>query len=127
MGWNPSNLTDKQRRMIAGAEDRERWYTDTRIKLTMSEAAFQAVVVELAELRGWPWIFHDNDARKNRAGFPDLELSCPRRGFFKAELKKETEKPREDQANVIDILRASGVTVYVWKPSDWREIVDTLW
>lgn len=127
MAWNPSDLTDKQRRMIARTEDREQWYGDRRIKLTMSEAALQKVVVELAELRDWPWIFHDNDARKNRAGFPDLELSCPRRGFFKAELKKEDEEPREVQEETIGILRASGVTVYVWKPSDWREIVDTLW
>jgi hypothetical protein len=37
----------------------------------ISEAQFQEALVEYAELWGW-LVWHDNDSRRNDAGFPDL-------------------------------------------------------
>ena len=70
---------------------------------------------------GW-LVFHDNDSRRNNAGFPDLVLVKDGKIIF-AELKRESKraKLRDDQVVWIEELgRASGenVMVAVWRPSD---------
>lgn len=128
MSWHLNDLSKKQRQMIAAAADRDSWLADKRIKPDMPEAAFQTVIIELATLRGWDWIWHDNDSRKNVAGKPDLELArTSNQQFFMAELKTKNNKPRPVQQKAIDTLRMCGVKVYVWTPKDWGEVVDVLW
>jgi hypothetical protein len=39
-----------------------------------------------------------------------------------AELKTDRGKVTADQSRVHDELRAAGVDVYVWRPSDWDAI-----
>lgn len=77
----------------------------------------------LAEAKTYNWlVFHDNDSRRNNAGFPDLVLVKDGKIIF-AELKRESKraKLRDDQVIWIEELgRASGenVMVAVWRPSD---------
>lgn len=51
----------------------------TRADLTdsMSEAELEQAVCEALDTFGWRW-FHDNDARRNKGGFPDLVAAHPR-------------------------------------------------
>lgn len=128
MSWRVEDLTDKQLERIAAAQDRDSWLADKRVKQAMPEADFQNVIVELATLRGWNWIWHDFDSRKNLAGKPDLELArVTTKQFFMAELKTGNNKPTPQQRQTIDTLRTCGVIVHVWTPADWHNIVRTLW
>jgi len=127
MSWRVEDMSARQRQLVAASHGRASWFADKRVKNDMPEADFQTVIIELATLRGWRYIWHDNDSRKNIAGKPDLELACPSRGYLQAELKTKNNKPRPEQQRVIDILRNAGVTVYVWTPTNWREIVNVLW
>lgn len=91
-----------------------------------SEASFQSRILELAALTGWNH-FHVYDSRKSNPGWPDLALwRGPWRGraprFVLAELKRETGRLSAAQESTIAQLRAAGVEVYVWRPSDWAEV-----
>ena len=99
------------------------------------EAAFQAVVVEIARLAGWR-VAHFRAARTEKgwrtpvaadgAGWPDLVLVRPPRIVF-AELKSERGKLSARQADWIGALRLlPAAEVYVWRPDDWDELVETL-
>lgn len=128
MNWQLNDLSERQRQMIAATSDRESWLADKRIKPNMPESDFQNVIIELATLRGWDWIWHDNDARKNVAGKPDLELArVATKQFMLAELKTGNNNPRPVQQKTIDTLRMCGVTVHVWRPTDWQVVVSLLW
>jgi hypothetical protein len=95
--------------------------SDRSIYDLVTEAEFQDAVVSRATLYRW-WVWHDNDARRNHAGLPDLILVRPPRVIF-AELKREREKPTKVQAGVLAMLgRCPGVEVYVWRPSDERTL-----
>ena len=87
---------------------------------SMGEAEFQQAIVDLAELCGW-LVFHDYDSRRNRAGFPDLVMARNGQVIF-AEVKTEKGKVRPEQQEWADALR----TCYLWRPSHWGTIVDTL-
>jgi hypothetical protein len=98
-------------------------------RLASSEAGFQAVVCELAGLTGWEW-YHPpvnrpggkrGAVQRVTGGWPDLALWRPPE-FVLAELKTEKGRFRPDQLRVLDALRACGLEVYVWRPSDWPEI-----
>ena len=89
----------------------------------MSEAELQANVIELARLGGWLY-FHDNDSRRNRAGFPDLVFVHPMSGrTVYAELKSAKGRIRPEQQQWIDALYRGGHEVYVWRPEDWPVLV----
>ena len=49
----------------------------------MTETDLQTLIVDVAEQCGW-LVFHDNDSRRNNAGFPDLVLVKPPRVVFMA-------------------------------------------
>ena len=68
----------------------------------MSEAELQAAVIEHAETHGW-LVFHDNDSRRNNAGFPDLVLVKPPR-IWLIELKSEEGRTRPEQQVWLDAL-----------------------
>lgn len=90
----------------------------------MNEEAFQAKVLELAELLGWR-IYHTRDSRGSHDGFPDLTLARADRLVF-AELKTEKGRVRPAQEAWLVALAATGVETYLWRPSDWDLIVATL-
>ena len=99
------------------------------------EREFQARVIELARLLGWR-VHHTRPALTQRgrwltpiqgeAGLPDLILLRPPRLVF-AELKSEKGRVSKEQQAWLDALRqCNGVEVYLWRPSDWASIVETL-
>lgn len=121
---------------------------------SVSERAFQAAVIEMAQRLHW-LVFHASDrapSEENRdyraleAGFPDLVLVKGGVLIF-AELKTDTGKLRAQQARWLlaldsvaanhapdepfdmdaDEARAlSCVKVKLWRPRDWPEIEETL-
>lgn len=87
----------------------------------ITEAQFQETVVDAAELFGW-WVFHDNDSRRNRAGFPDLVLIRPPRVVF-LELKREKGRVSPVQAEVLGMLDGCDtVETHVARPSQWSDV-----
>ena len=86
----------------------------------MSERQFMGKVEQLAEYCGW-WVWHDNDSRRNRAGWPDLVLLRPNRLIF-AELKTETGRLTDEQRRILSMLKMAGQEVYVWRPMDFETI-----
>jgi len=105
----------------------ERWMD------TISEAAFQRSVEDFAALMGWVFRYHVYDARRSNPGFPDLVLVRPPRVIF-AELKDAKGRVRKakvgqppQQAEWLEaLLQCPGVETYLWRPSDWNQIVEVL-
>ena len=93
-------------------------YLDLYPKIT--ERQFMGKVEQLAEYCGW-WVWHDNDSRRNRAGWPDLVLLRPGRLIF-AELKTDTGKLSAEQRRILSMLKMAGQEVYVWRPTDFETI-----
>jgi hypothetical protein len=103
----------------------------------MTEREWMAQVTDLAKLYGWEWA-HFRPAMTSKGwrtpvsgtigdGWPDLFLCRPRdRSFLFVELKRAGAKTTERQDDVIDVLRECGLTVLVWRPSDWPDVVETL-
>lgn len=91
----------------------------------LSEKDLQTRIVEYARLLGL-LVFHDNDSRKNAAGFPDLVIVGKRVLF--AELKSEGGRLRPEQQIWINRLRiaAGESAAVIWRPSDWDVIVQAL-
>lgn len=102
----------------------------------MSEAQWQATVIDLALTLHWRALHHHDSRRqvgtdengkpilvgdKDAAGLPDW-LFIRERHFF-AELKREREQPTAKQQEVLEALRKAGAEVHVWHPSDWPEVV----
>jgi hypothetical protein len=90
-----------------------------------TEKEFQRAVIDLAERHGWR-CYHTGDSRRSEPGYPDLTLV--RRGVLVfAELKTEGGKPTAEQrAWLADLEAVPGVTVRLWRPSDWPEVVSLL-
>lgn len=88
----------------------------------VTEADWQAKILGYARLRGWQdW--HDNDSRRNDAGLPDLILWHPTAGgHLMVEVKKQTGRLRPAQARTIASMRAAGIEVHIWRPSDWAAV-----
>jgi hypothetical protein len=60
-------------------------------------------------------------------GFPDLILVRERdRRLVLVELKSDTGRLTPAQVRVHACLRAAGVTVVVWRPRDWDDVVEAL-
>lgn len=91
----------------------------------MSEAEFQAMVIELAELNGW-MVYHTRDSRRSQPGFPDLVMVRAGR-MIAAELKSETGKATGSQEAWLDLLgEVDGVEAWLWRPSHWDQICKLL-
>lgn len=100
----------------------------------MNEAPFQDMIVETAQMYGWR-VHHSRKMQTNNGswitpiqgdkGFPDLVMAHPRRGVIFAELKKETGKLDVDQ-KVWGKSLDPHVDYFVWRPSDWDEILKLL-
>lgn len=89
-----------------------------------SEADFQRQVLKLAALCGWR-AYHTWTSIHSAAGFPDLVLVRQPRVLF-VELKRQSGKVSDAQQQWLDELAACGQSVYVWRPSDWDEVVSVL-
>lgn len=99
----------------------------------VSEAAWEKTVVDLAHLNSWmvagfrpaqigkSW---QTPVRHDAKGWPDLVLVRDRVIFV--ELKTNKGRTRPEQVEWIGALKAAGQEVYVWRPSDWDEVVETL-
>lgn len=100
-----------------------------------SEAEFLATVIAYARANGWA-VRHVLETRHHAKvigpGFPDLELVRPPRIVI-AELKRQ-DAPRKlprEQAEWIALFLGCvadnpGLSVHVWRPSDWPEIEEIL-
>lgn len=92
------------------------------------EKDFQRRVEEYARLEGWHVYSVPDSRRVSLSGYPDLTMwrVADKRLIF-AELKREKGRLRPAQEVILDELRALGkAEVYVWRPSHWDEILETL-
>jgi len=106
----------------------------TPLQLQLTEAQHQEAVIDLARACGW-LVYHTLNSRGSESGFPDLVLVRGARLVF-AELKSERGKVKPDQQVWLDALAVVKgsydetvediVEVYLWRPSDWREIEQVL-
>jgi hypothetical protein len=78
----------------------------------------------LAKDNGW-LAFHNFDARRSEAGFPDTHLLRKSEQVV-AELKTAKGKLSGPQKRFINAYRRAGVEAYVWRPGDWKTIVERL-
>lgn len=83
---------------------------------SQSEADFQRAVIDLCRWLGLHY-FHDNDSRRNRAGFPDMVI-CGQHGVIFRELKSATGRIRPEQATWLSRLQLAGADADVWRPRD---------
>lgn len=84
---------------------------------SISEAAFQAQVMQLARVLGWK-AYHTHDSRRSDPGFPDLVLVHPQHGVLFRELKTERGRVSDAQRTWLAALAASGADAAVWRPHD---------
>lgn len=99
----------------------------------MTEAEFQAAVVELATITGWRHLHVRRTIGRGRkwttstnlAGWPDLLLWRPGR-VVAAELKSDAGKVTDEQADVLCSLAEAGIECHIWRPSDFDAIAATL-
>lgn len=115
--------------MAARLTDEQRRHRD------MSEDELRALVDDVARIYGWAWMF----VKPLRAaggiwktptygplgkGWPDTTYVHERTGrLMFVEFKRQLGKVEPDQQRVHDRLRKAGLTVYVWRPSDFDQIV----
>ena len=91
----------------------------------MTEAELQALIVEVAELHDW-LVFHDNDSRRNVAGFPDLVLVKSPRVLF-LELKSEIGRVRAEQHAWMDALsRCDTIASAIVRPEHAERVIEYL-
>ena len=104
-----------------------------------TEKRFQDAVVQLAHIHGFK-AYHTYDSRRSTPGFPDLVLLRDDILIF-AELKTEKGKLSEFQKEWLSGLddfaesieqiwcfsgRPMPIRVYLWRPSDWDNIIEIL-
>lgn len=100
----------------------------------MTEDDFLKSVIDLAHIYKWKVAHFRHSLRSDGqyrtpvqgdgAGFPDLVLA--REKVIFAELKSETGKLSSKQEEWVNSLKTAGQEAYVWRPSDWENIVDIL-
>ena len=96
----------------------EEWYE----WLELDESTFQKHVVGYATKRGWKI---NKNTIAEPPGFPDLMLVKEPQIIF-AELKTERGKVSLEQWKWLWDLTDSGQEAYVWRPSDFRFILERL-
>jgi len=90
----------------------------------ISEKEFTRQVIQLARTFQYA-VYHTFMSKWSEKGYPDCCFAKPGRLIF-AELKSEAGKVSEKQQEWLDILRAAGAETYLWKPSQFEEIVKIL-
>ena len=89
----------------------------------ITEKAWQRDVLEAAHNLGWS-TYHTWLSALSSPGFPDLVLVRDRILF--AELKTMRGKITDNQTHWLAKLEAAGAEVYVWRPADFPNVIDTL-
>lgn len=98
---------------------------------TISETAFQDMIIQFAKWRGWH-VVHFRPAQTGKGyrtplqgdpGFPDLVLARDGATLF-YELKRETGEPTTAQ---ISWVSAIGGKARIYRPRDWQTIQKELW
>ena len=96
--------------------------------MKISEQAFMTQIKAIAYTYGW--MAHHSQPSMTRtgryittgsAGFPDLVLAHPQKGFLMCELKTETGRVSEAQVTWMMALDP-WVECHVWRPQDLPEI-----
>lgn len=90
----------------------------------MSEKKFDECVVGIAIANGWD-TYHTYDSQKSVEGFPDRVFVRGECLIF-AELKKETGEATPAQLAWLEKLARTHNEAYLWRPSNWDEIVKRL-
>lgn len=98
---------------------------------SMSEAEFQASVLDVFYKAGWDFIFHVGRSDKGivtSTGFPDLlAIHSSRPDILVAELKRERDRTdrvrRIRQAAWLKAFEVAGIDAYRWRPSDMDLII----
>jgi len=71
------------------------------------------------------WVsYHTLRSKGSVSGYPDR--TCWRERVIFAELKTETNKPSDTQVAFLTGLAKAGGECYLWKPSDYPEVVNVL-
>ena len=105
------------------------------MKSTLTEAAFQKMVLDFAKLHGWRRAhfrgvrvqrkdgstYHQTPIQADGKGFPDILLLRGRECIV-VELKTETRRLTPEQIAWITAFREAGIHAFIWKPSSWSEI-----
>lgn len=107
------------------------WLRQPNITLDMPEEKsvsgkpwFRGEVQKLLTARLWDF-YHPEISHMSNKGYPDL--TAWRERVIWLELKSEKGQLSQDQANTIEMLKRAGGEVYVFRPSDWKEIIEILW
>ena len=99
-------------------------------EVAVTEADFRRTIIDYARLRGWryycTWL-----SLHSPKGFPDFVLLRARTGapprLIFAEIKSERGRVRPEQADwLADLREVPSVEAYLWRPSDFDEIVAVL-
>ncbi len=90
---------------------------------SISEKQWQETVIAEAKRNGW-LVYHTHDSRKSEAGFPDLVLVRDRVLFV--ELKTDKGVRTAAQNKWLYALGEANAQVHVWRPMDWKLIVEVL-
>ena len=87
---------------------------------TITEAAFQRQIQELAALLGFSHQYHVKWSMQSAAGFPDLVLLAPTKGrTVFLEVKGPKGKLSPKQADWLEALRQAGNEAAAVWPKDW--------
>lgn len=92
--------------------------------MKLSEAAWQGLVTDTAATFGWH-VTHFPQMVGNPRGYPDLVLM---RGedYLLVELKRENGVLSDGQTRWHMHAALFGITVHVWRPSDWPTVAKVL-
>jgi VRR-NUC domain len=95
---------------------------------TELEKDFQERVCHLARLYHWRIYSVPDSRRVSLAGYPDLTMwNVEQKRLVFAELKREKGRISESQKIVLSELQTLVYCeVYVWRPSDWDNIIQIL-
>lgn len=100
---------------------------------SVSEAEWQAQVVQLAHALGWRHLHVRRSIGKGKRwvtatniAWPDLWLWKPEHGFVALELKVGSNRPTPEQSEVLADLAAAGARTMVAYPGDLEAVRDLL-
>ena len=129
LGLHPAEIWgDTYRRLqLVETKAEQPWQSrkSTPQDFRISEKDYMQTIKDLARYSGWS-VYHTYDSRRSDPGFPDLVLVRPPRVVF-AELKSQRGGLSTHQRDWMEHLTfCPGVENYVWRPSDWPDVVATL-
>ena len=93
-----------------------------------SEKAFQARILQVAEVYGFTFQYHTYNSRRSAAGYPDVTLLNPDAGVgVMAEFKVKGGKLTNAQRDWLNALTECGIDAVLWTPAIEDEIVNWLY